>query len=124
MYKYISLFLMGLLLLPTSQAVFAQVSKRIEVYALTQNYWDVTSGETLGNIVKQLLPDNAVMRKKLCAEILKLNSKAFKQHNPDKLQANVRLWLPNNVIAKQHLKDKKKFNVQSFTWGQVYRAKR
>ncbi len=33
-------------------------SKRIEVYSLSQNYWDTQYGETLGEIVLHLLPND------------------------------------------------------------------
>lgn len=99
-------------------------SKRIEVYSISQSFWDVTPGETLGDIVKQLLPDNPAMRKNLLLEIVKLNPDAFSHSNPDNLKANVRLWLPNNAPAMQSAQDKNRYDVKSFSWGQVYRPKR
>lgn len=98
-------------------------SKRIEVYAISQNYWDVTPGETLGDIVKQLLPDNPSMRSTLQHNIVKLNPNAFSQSNPDNLKANVRLWLPNNASAMRRSVDKNKYKTESFNWGQVHRPK-
>ena len=80
---------------------------RIEVYPVTQAYWDVKPGETLGEIVKQLLPNNPAMRKRLMNEIVELNPDAFSSSNPDNLKANVRLWLPNHTRAMKILLIKK-----------------
>lgn len=103
---------------------FASQSKRVEVYSISQNYWDVIPGETLGVIVKQLLPDNPGLRNKLLKQIIELNPDAFSQSNPDNLKANVRLWLPNNAPAMRQIKNKKLFTVKSYNWGQVYKPKR
>jgi len=112
-----------LISLLSAQAI-ADQSKRVEVYSISQNFWDVTPGETLGDIVKQLLPDNPGLRKQFQSEIVTLNPNAFSQSNPDNLKANVRLWLPNNAPAMRKAKDKNKFEVKSFNWGQVYKPKR
>jgi len=102
----------------------AGVSKRIEVYAISQHFWDVVPGETLGDIVMQLLPENPQKRKILLKEILQLNPGAFSQSNPDNLKANTRLWLPNNAPARGLMMDKNRYETQSFSWGQVHRVKR
>ncbi len=102
----------------------AQPSNRVQVYAISQSYWDVAPGETLGEIVKQLLPDNMGLRKALQSKIIELNPNAFSRSNPDNLKANVRLWLPNNAPAMQQVKNKQKYEVKSFSWGQVYKPKR
>jgi len=103
---------------------FASQSKRVEVYSISQSYWDVSPGETLGDIVKQLLPDNPGLREKLLNQIVKLNPDAFSLSNPDNLKANVRLWLPNNAPAMRQIKNKALFTVKSYSWGQVYTPKR
>lgn len=107
-----------------SLQAIANQSKRIEVYAISQSYWDVTPGETLGDIVKQILPDNPAMHEKLLADLLKLNPEAFSNSNPDNLKAYVRLWLPNSITAKQTTKNKQDYEVKSFDWGQVFKPKR
>lgn len=104
--------------------VSAGQPKRVEVYSISQNFWDVTPGETLGDIVKQLLPDNAGLREKLLYQIVTLNPDAFSNSNPDNLKANIRLWLPNNASAMQQVKDKNKYDVKSFSWGQVNKPRR
>ena len=106
-----------------NNTAYSGTSKRVEVYAISQNYWDVKPGETLGEIVAQLLPDNPSMRSTLLHEIVKLNPDAFSQSNPDNLKANIRLWLPNNAAAMRNVVDKNKYDVQSFSWGQVYKPK-
>ncbi|MCW9013421.1 MAG: hypothetical protein OQL06_06525 [Gammaproteobacteria bacterium] len=98
-------------------------STRVEVYPVSQSYWDVVPGETLGMIVKQLLPNNPGMRKRLMNEILELNPDAFSSSNPDNLKANVRLWLPNHTRAMKNPIDKQKYQIQEFSWGYVQRLK-
>jgi len=99
-------------------------SKRIEVYALSQNYWDTKSGETLGKIVQQLLPYNKAMQRRLMQDIIELNPDAFWNNNPDQMQANKRLWLPNNITKADTQVDQKQFDVQSFSWGNIKRPRR
>jgi len=101
----------------------AGTSKRIEVYAISQNFWDVIPGETLGSIVAQLLPDNPTMRKSLLNDIVQLNPSAFSHSNPDNLKANIRLWLPNNAPMRP-VTDKNHYRTQSFSWGQIHRPAR
>lgn len=99
-------------------------SKRIEVYSISQNFWDVNTGDTLGEIVNQLLPDNPGKRKALLLKIISLNPDAFIQNSPDQLKDNVRLWLPNSTPVLYKAFDKNKYDIQSFSWGQVYKIKR
>lgn len=130
MKRYVSLLMLCILF--TSLSAYARAdshattakSKRIEVYAISQSFWDVTPGDTLGDIVKQLLPNNPSMRNTLLHEIVRLNPGAFSKSNPDNLKANVRLWLPNNSPAMRSTTDKNKYDIKSFSWGQVYRPKR
>lgn len=102
----------------------ADISKRIEVYSISQNYWDVIPGETLGEIVKQLLPDNQAKRDALLQQIVSLNPHAFADNQADKLRANVRLWLPNHSPIIRNSRNTKLYESQSFSWGQTYKAKR
>lgn len=124
MNKRLTLFLSIILPCVVYSQSPASQAKRIEVYSISQNFWDVAPGETLGDIVKHLLPDNAGLREKLLYQIVELNPDAFSQSNPDNLKANIRLWLPNNAPAMQQVKDKNKYKVKSFSWGQSYKARR
>ena len=94
-------------------------SKRIEVYATGQAYWDVHPGDTLGEIIAQLLPNNPARRNSLMAEVVKLNPAAFSDHNPDFMRANVRLWLPAHSLALNRPIDKNKYHIKSFSWGYI-----
>lgn len=97
---------------------------RIEVYSISQFFWDVSPGETLGEIIQRILPDSQAQRAPLLRQILNLNPHAFVQANPNRLKANVRLWLPNNTSRNQRKKDKNKYQSQSFSWGQIHKVKR
>jgi len=128
-YKYLLPGLITILQFMTLQAMASETgsnppanhppSKRIEVYNISQNYWDVSPGDTLSNIVMQLLPYNSVMRKKLSSEIIKLNPHAFVQNQENSLKANVRLWLPNHISTANKSVDKDRYNIKSFSWGQI-----
>lgn len=98
-------------------------SKRIEVYPMGQSYWDVNPGDTLGDIVAQLLPDHSEKQKALMLEIIKLNPKAFSEYNPDFLKANVRLWLPGYATALHKKINTDKYKVRSFSWGYIQTRK-
>lgn len=106
-----------------SPAVLAE-SKRIEVYSLSQQYWDTQRGETLGGIVAQLLPNNMGMQYKLMSEIINLNPHAFEDNNPDRMLANVRLWLPNRFAHTDSKADPEQTQVESFSWGNIKRPQR
>ena len=99
-------------------------SKRIEVYPLSQNYWDTKPGETLGEIAAQLLPHNSNLQQKLMTDIINLNPDAFLDGNPDFMRANVRLWLPNNLPQTKSETDPDYTQVETFSWGSIKRPKR
>ena len=99
-------------------------SKRVEVYSLSQNYWDTQPGETLGEIAAQLLPNNPSMRQKLMADIVNQNPNAFADGNADFMRANSRLWLPNNLIQNDSKVDAERTEVESFSWGNIKRPVR
>lgn len=106
-----------------SPAALAE-SKRIEVYSLSQQYRDTQPGETLGGIVAQLLPNNMGMQYKLMSEIISLNPHAFEDNNPDRMHANVRLWLPNRFAQTDSKTDSRQTQVESFSWGNIKRPQR
>ena len=122
----ILLLLLRLTLLGTlgfSLPAFAE-SKRIEVYSLSQNYWDTQSGETLGEITAQLMPHNLRLQQKLMNDIVTLNPNAFQDGNPDYMLANIRLWLPNNIPQADGKNNNSHAQIESFSWGSIKRPKR
>jgi len=94
-------------------------SKRIEVYSLSQNYWDIKSGDTLGEIVNTLLPDNTHLQEKLIRDILSLNPEAFPGGNPNYMLANRRLWLPNAVKQPGDKTNSADVIIETFQWGSI-----
>ena len=115
--------IVALLFLHPWQLVQAE-SKRIEVYSLSQNYWHTKSGETLGEIAQQLLPNNPRMQQRLMKDIVALNPNAFQNNDADRMQANTRLWLPGNMTTPDTKVDRSKTSVQSFAWGNIKRPVR
>jgi hypothetical protein len=106
------------LCLMLSAHVFAE-SKRVYVYPMTQHYWDVQPGETMADIAAMLLPDSGVHRQKLINEIVRLNPDAFINGNPDRLQSNQRLWLPNTVTRPV---SNRNTEIRQFNWGYIKRS--
>lgn len=107
----------------------SSTSRRIQVYSVSQNFWDVKSGETLSGIMKKLLPDNPAIHDSLSQQILDLNPEAFIQSDANKLKANTRLWLPNAIplTPTKYTRDKytrDKYEIRSFSWGQAYKTRR
>jgi Tfp pilus assembly protein FimV len=98
-------------------------SRRIEVYSLSQNYWDVQYGDTLGNIVHHLLPNNPAKREALQQDILHLNPNAFIAGQPEKLLAGKRLWLPGYMKQADSEVDPTKETVETYSWGNIKRPK-
>ena len=94
-------------------------SKRIEVYDLSQAYWDTQPGETLGEIVQTLMPDNQYLRAKLMREIVQLNPNAFINGNPDRMLANTRLFLPNSTVGTMQKSEAANYSVKQFQWGSI-----
>jgi|GEM_PF-1385747 len=94
-------------------------AKRIEVYPLSQNFYDVEAGETLQQIVLQLLPNRPAQRTQLMQDIVRLNPTAFIKQKPNRLKAGVRLWLPNNPPHYAPQMETRAVRIESFSWGQV-----
>ena len=101
-----------------SGAVYAD-SKRIEVYELSQAYWDTQPGETLGEIVQTLMPDNQYLRAKLMREIVQLNPNAFINGDPGRMLANTRLFLPNSTVGTMQKSEEANYSVKQFQWGSI-----
>jgi Tfp pilus assembly protein FimV len=99
-------------------------SKRIEVYSLSQNYWDVQYGETLGSIAHHLLPNNPLKREALQQDILHLNPEAFINGQPEKLLAGKRLWLPGYMKQADSKVNPATTTVEIYSWGNIKRSKK
>lgn len=98
-------------------------SKRIEVYSLSQNYWDTQYGDTLGSIVHHLLPNNPGKREALQQDILHLNPDAFIGGDPAQLLADKRLWLPGYMKQADSVADPATTTVERYSWGNIKRPR-
>ena len=94
-------------------------STRIEVYPLSQNYWDIKPGDTLGDIVNTLIPGNTYLQKKLMRDIVALNPDVFPEGSPHRMLANKRLWLPNAITRPDNAANSLDYTVESFQWGNI-----
>ncbi|MCG6937701.1 MAG: hypothetical protein LJE83_05950 [Gammaproteobacteria bacterium] len=100
-----------------------QKSRRIEVYVLSQNYWDTKYGDTLDEIVMQLLPNNPSKREALKQDIIQLNPDAFINNDPAQLLANKRLWMPGYMKQADSRVDPETTIVERYSWGNIKRPK-
>jgi len=98
-------------------------SKRIEVYALTQNSWHVQTGDTLSGITQQLLPNNPSKHESLQQDILQLNPAAFVNGDPSLLISGKRLWLPAYMKQADSKVNPKDTTIETFSWGNIKRQK-
>jgi len=115
-------YILVIALLASSFKADAQ-SKRIEVYPASQAFVQVGRGDTLGEIVKRLLPNHPARRQQLMHDLVALNPEAFINGNPNRLKANVRLWLPGHIAALQQAIHSDKYRIKSFSWGYVQQLK-
>jgi Tfp pilus assembly protein FimV len=118
------------MLLPVSVAAYDNnydaiptQSKRIEVYSLSQNYWDTQRGDTLGEIVLHLLPNNPSKHEALKQDIVHLNPQAFIGGDASRLLAGKRLWLPGYLKQADTRVDPATTRVESYSWGNIKRSK-
>jgi Tfp pilus assembly protein FimV len=107
----------------SSQAVAEARSTRIEVFALSMNYWDTQPGESLSEIVAHLLPNNPSKHTALQREIVELNPQAFINNDPNRLKANHRLRLPGYMAQPDSKIDDRSVTVESYSWGNIKRPK-
>ena len=98
-------------------------SKRIEVYSLSQNYWDTQFGDTLSDIARYLLPNNPSKRASLQEDILHLNPDAFVGGDPAMLLAGKRLWLPGYMKQADSNADPATTIVETYSWGNIKRQR-
>ena len=94
-------------------------SVRVEVYPVTQQYWDIAKNDTLGGIAAKLLPNNPEMQLHLMDDLIRLNPKAFINNNKNLIIAGTRLWLPGKMTQADTKVDKKQYDVKSFSWGNI-----
>jgi len=107
-----------------SSAVAGQApSKRIEVYSLSQNYWDTQHGDTLAGIAFQLLPNNPSKREILKQDIVQLNPHAFIGSDPNRLLADKRLWLPGYMKQADSRANPATTIVEYYSWGNIKRPR-
>jgi Tfp pilus assembly protein FimV len=95
-------------------------SKRVYVYPITRQYWDVRTGETLAYIADALLPGKSRHQQQLIQDILQLNPGAFIDSDPDRLLANTRLWLPNTITRP--ISAQRNAEIHQFDWGYIKRT--
>jgi len=108
----------------TSRAEAEQTSsRRIEVYSLSQNYWDTQYGDTLSSIALHLLPNNPAKHEALKQDIVQLNPEAFIGGDPNKLLANKRLWLPGYMKQADTKADPDSTIVERYSWGNIKRPR-
>jgi len=100
-----------------------QSAKRIEVYALTQNVWEIQPGDTLSEIAAQLLPNNPVKWASLQQDILLLNPDVFINADPKKMIAGKVLRLPGYMKQADSKTDPKTTIVETYSWGNIKRQK-
>ena len=98
-------------------------SKRIEVYSLSQNFWDTQYGDTLGEIARHLLPNNPTKHQALKLNIVHLNPHAFISGNPEKLLTNKRLRLPGYMKQMDTKVNPATTTVETYSWGNIKRQK-
>lgn len=118
MYKTANiLFLTSLLILCSSHA--AAESKRVYVYHLPQQVWDVRPGDTLSGIAAALLPSSRQQQQSLMQAIVEINPDAFINQNPNRLRANIRLVLPGDVQTYSVTPEDANTRIQHFSWGSI-----
>jgi Tfp pilus assembly protein FimV len=96
-------------------------SKRVHVYQLPQQTWNVRPGDTLSGIAAALLPGNPEQQRSLMQSILDINPQAFINDNPNRLLAHVKLILPGTIQTHSVPKEKSTTRVQQFNWGSIQR---
>ena len=97
--------------------------KRIEVYSLSQNYWDTQAGDSLSLIALHLLPNNPHKREALMQDIMMLNPTAFIAGDRDLLLAGKRLWLPGYMKKADSKANPATTTVEQYSWGNIKRPR-
>ncbi len=113
----------SLVCVPALAGEHTGVSKRIEVYDVSQQYYDTRYGDTLSEILWQLLPNNPGKHAALQQEIIRLNPQAFINGNPDRLLAGKRLYLPGYLQKPDNRVDSGRYIIESYSWGNIKRPR-
>jgi Tfp pilus assembly protein FimV len=100
--------------------IAAATSKRVEVYSLTREYWDVRPGDTLSGIAAELLPGNVRHQQQLQRDLVRLNPHAFIDGDPALLIARQRLWLPN-AVTRPVQSSQPNAEIERLGWGYIKR---
>lgn len=111
-----NLFLFCLLML--NLGLLQAASKRVEVYSSAQQFHDVKSGETLGQICQQLLGGRQQKQSECLQRLVADNPDAFINQSADRMLAGKRLWLPGSYRPVRRV-DNKNYQVRQFSWGQI-----
>ena len=98
-------------------------SKRVEVYDISQQFYDTRYGDTLSEILWQLLPNNPGKHTALAQEIIQLNPQAFINGDPNRLLAGKRLYLPGYLQKPDSQVDSGKYIIESYSWGNIKRPR-
>lgn len=98
-------------------------SRRIVVYPISQHYVDTRGGDTLSEIAARLLPEHVALQQTLMSDIIRLNPQAFIEHDANRLRANVRLWLPNQLQTPDTKADGAHSEVENYSWGSIKRTR-
>lgn len=106
----------SLFLLAATNVVAA--SKKVDVYATTQQYHDVKPGESLSQICQRYFPANRSRQLNCQQQLVEQNPDAFINQLPDRLLAGKRLWLPGSYRPVSRV-DNDRYHVQQFSWGQI-----
>ena len=99
-------------------------SKRVEVYPVSQQYWDIVEGDTLSGICAKLLPNNPAMQLRLMDDLVRLNPTAVIENNKELIIAGTRLWLPGKMTKADSKVNKDEYDVKTFSWGNIKTPKK
>jgi hypothetical protein len=119
MRKTVQVLLPVLLMLLSSNMPAA--GKRVYVFQLPQQYWDVVKGDSLSAIAAKLLPAEPDKHHALMQAIYVMNPNAFIGGNRDRLRSDIRLWLPGSGLQThgRHSSTPEDTSTTDFSWGNI-----
>lgn len=98
----------------------AEQSRRVYVFDLPQEYWDVVKGDTLSEIANGLLPNQPNQHVALMQAIFEMNPNAFIANDANFIHTGVRLWLPGSSLqTHQRSTPNEGDSTQTFSWGSI-----